>query len=233
MNSRVTNILFILILVFGSCKKETIRKGGYEIHGIDVSHHQSKISWDSLYKKDLNFVFIKATEGKTHTDNEFDFNWDEAKRIGLRRGAYHYFSIYSSPLDQAAHFINTVSLEDGDMPPVLDFEDFEGEEDSVITNRLQIWLEVIEKHYNIKPIIYTNFKLYNKFVKGRFNDYPLWIARYENEEKPSVDENEMCIWQYGNRGKISGIDGHVDFNVFLGPREKFDELCYSHSAVPH
>jgi len=231
LNYRIANILLIIILISSSCKKETVRKVGYDIHGIDVSHHQEKISWDSLCKKDLNFVFIKATEGKTHTDDEFDYNWEEAKRIGLKRGAYHFFSIYSSALEQAEHFINTVSLEDGDFPPVLDVENVEGLEDSVITKGVDLWLKAIENHYKTKPIIYTNVKLYNKYVKGRFDEYPLWLARYENDDEPALDKDGLCIWQYGNRGKMPGIGGHVDFNVFLGSKEKFDELCCPSSVI--
>jgi GH25 family lysozyme M1 (1,4-beta-N-acetylmuramidase) len=68
----------------------------YEIHGIDVSHHQDNINWDlvkSMQVKDIKigFAFIKATEGVGRVDSRFNRNWFGAKDAGMCRGAYHFF----------------------------------------------------------------------------------------------------------------------------------------------
>jgi lysozyme len=220
-------IPYLLILCLFSCKKDTKRLVGFDIEGIDVSHHQQKIYWDSLAKKNLTFVFVKATEGMSHTDTQFDFNWNEAKRIGLKRGAYHFFSTFTNATDQARHFIQTVKLEKGDLAPVLDFEDNiyflePGLKDSIYT-----WLTMVENHFRIKPIIYTNLNLYNNFIKPSFSNYPFWIARYQSDNLPIPNNSLSYIWQYGNRGRISGINGHVDLNVFLGTQTDFNNLCYT------
>jgi len=226
-----TNLQFIWLsclisLVVVSCKKDTIRKEDFEVEGIDLSHHQNEVNWDSLSKQDLQFVFMKATEGATHIDTNFHNNWDEANRIGLRRGAYHYFSIYSTSLEQAKNFIKTVQLSNGDMPPVLDFEEPGAQDDSTIRNNLRVWLTTIEGYYKVKPIIYTNLNLYNRFIKGEFEEYPLWLARYANDV-PAIQVDPCSFWQYGNRGKMPGIKGYVDFNVFMGNQGDLEQICFS------
>jgi len=217
----------MIIISLVSCKEDTVRLMGFPIEGIDISHHQKDIQWDSLTDQNFSFVFMKATEGIEHKDTKFDFNWVEAKRIGMKRGAYHFYRPDVGAGQQAVNFIETVTLEEGDLPPVLDFEhkgfkSFESLEDS-----LRLWLWVVEDYYKVKPIIYTNLNIYNDYIKTHFADYPLWIARYENGGYPISETKSPYIWQYGNRGRISGIDGHVDFNIFLGTQTDFEKLCYS------
>lgn len=225
MRNFFLSFLIIFSLTLHSCKKDTVRLNGYAIEGIDVSHHQKDIQWDSLINQNLKFVYMKATEGVTHTDTKFDYNWNEARRIGLKRGAYHFYTIDADATEQAKHFIETVKLEDGDLPPVLDFEHERMSYDASLPDSLSLWLSLIENYFNVKPIIYTNLKLYNTYIKNHFDKYPLWIARYNNIECPIPGTSSPYIWQYGNRGRLSGINGHVDFNIFLGSQTDFDNLC--------
>ncbi|MFT6002758.1 MAG: lysozyme, partial [Flavobacteriales bacterium] len=100
----------------------------YKVHGIDVSHHQGRINWEMVNKmkdKDLSldFAFIKATEGLSHKDRRFKYNWKNAKSQKIIRGAYHYFKPNVKAVKQANHFIRTVTLQKGDFPPVIDIEE--------------------------------------------------------------------------------------------------------------
>ena len=101
---------------------------GYEIHGIDISHHQGEIDWDELRdnglidKFPIRFIMIKATEGATKIDENFVDNFYQAREHGFTRGAYHFYSVHSPAKDQAAFFIKNAALENGDLPPVLDVE---------------------------------------------------------------------------------------------------------------
>ena len=101
---------------------------GYEIHGIDISHHQGRINWDELKDRGMinhcpiRFVMIKATEGSTQTDENFRDNFHQAREYGFTRGAYHFYSVHTPARRQAEHFISQVKLENGDLPPVLDVE---------------------------------------------------------------------------------------------------------------
>jgi len=216
-------------LLFTACQGPTERLEGYEVHGIDVSHHQAEINWDTIVVQEIDFVFMKASEGVELVDNCFGYNWDATKQAGLKRGAYHFFHPTLSATWQANNFINTVDLEYGDLPPVLDFEVTNRASETLILTRLQIWLDLVEQSYGIKPIIYTNQKLYKKYIVGNFDKYPIWMARY-NTIEPNMPQ-QWDFWQYGNRGQVKGIKGDVDLNVFRGGYLELEEMCLSPKAA--
>jgi lysozyme len=200
----------------------------FKMHGIDVSHHQDNIDWDAVKAMQvqqikIDFVFIKATEGLGRVDNTFRRNWFNAKQAGIPRGAYHYFISSKSGKAQAENFIATIQLEKGDLPPVLDIEQTNGASVEDIQQRTKDWLEMIEKQFNVKPIIYTNVDFYETFLAGKFDDYPLWIAHYLVQDKPRI-ERHWTFWQHNERGHVNGIDASVDFNVFNGDSTDFAKL---------
>lgn len=220
-------LLYISItIVLFSCDKTTYRLQDFEVHGIDVSRYQSYINWEKVLNQDIHFAFAKATEGVSHRDSTFLRNWLEMKRVGMKRGAYHFFRPSISAELQAQNFINFVEMEMGDLPPVLDVEVVNGVSKSEMLNGIRTWLFQVEINYNIKPIIYTNQDFYNKYISGNFEDYPIWIARYSSWRKPNLKANqEWDFWQYGNRGRLDGIEGNVDFNVFKGNYDELEDLC--------
>ncbi len=195
---------------------------GYEIHGIDISHHQGHIDWDKLKDEGLidkfpvRFIMIKATEGATQTDENFEENFYQAREYGFTRGAYHFYSVHSPAEWQATHFINQVKLENGDLPPVLDVEHKPNNQTneefkaSVLT-----WLNMVENHYKVKPIIYTYYKFKLKYLNDSvFDQYPYWIAHYYVD---SVEyKGRWKFWQHTDVGKLPGIKGNVDFNIYNG-----------------
>lgn len=100
---------------------------GFEVHGFDVSHHQGQIDWSELQKTQtapfpVRFVFMKASEGGDFSDTAFIHNFDEARKHGFIRGAYHFYNPKTDASRQADFFIRSVKLESGDLPPVLDIE---------------------------------------------------------------------------------------------------------------
>jgi lysozyme len=187
--------------------------------GLDVSEYQGKISWidvDTVENKyPVHFVFIRATVGIDRLDKQFDENWLGAKKSNLIRGAYHYYRPNENSLEQAALFIKTVSLEKGDLPPVLDIERLP-ENQSV--DRLKIglkrWLRAVEAHYKVKPIIYTGERYYDDFLKEEFSDYLFWIANY-NFYRENIQE-DWLFWQFTEKASVSGIKGNVDVNIYNG-----------------
>lgn len=218
----------ICILFLTSCAKETQRMQGYEVHGIDISHYQSYIQWDTIATQDIHFAFMKATEGLEFLDTLYCHNWEETKRVGIIRGAYHFFRPTLNPRTQAMNFRDNVSLEIGDLPPVLDVEVVDGASKAEIITGVKTWLHMVELHYGIRPIIYTNLKYYYRYLAGHFDDYPMWIARYENSNQPKLSAGKTWdFWQYGNRGQLKGINGDVDFNVFKGNIFELDEMTLS------
>jgi len=194
------------------------------MHGIDVSHYQSKIDWNKVVGEDIDFSFVKASEGEELQDSTFMYNWSEINRVGMKRGAYHFFRPSASSILQALNFTAVVDLKPGDLPPVLDIEVIDGVSTKLMVNRAEIWLDIIEKHYKIRPIIYTNLKFYNKHIADNFKGYPIWIARYNYEAPTLKYGTDWQFWQYGNRGQLEGIEGDVDFNVFNGTYEALSEM---------
>lgn len=205
-------------------KQETERRRDFTVHGVDVSHYQSCIEWDQLALQDIHFAFIKATEGKTLVDSLFTDNWENARTAGLHRGAYHFFRPQSPPLDQVLHFIRVVRLEPGDLPPVLDVETLDGCSPDTIIPLIRTWLTLVEAHYGVKPILYSNQKFYHRHLAGHFDDYPLWIARYSRDFPELGPERTWQFWQYGDRARLQGVDGYVDLNVYSGSHSDFASL---------
>lgn len=194
---------------------------GYEIHGIDISHYQGDINWDELHNAmiegcPLRFIMIKSTEGATKLDSKFKENFKQARENGYIRGAYHFWSNKSSARDQAYHFLDKVRLEDGDLPPVLDVEHKPQDQKVEDFQRdILTWLHIVEDKYHVKPIIYTYYKFKEKYLNAPvFDDYPYWIAHYY------VDKVEYKgpwkFWQHTDAGKLPGIKGYVDFNIYNG-----------------
>jgi lysozyme len=200
----------------------------YDIHGIDVSHHQAAIDWEAVKNMQdknvkIGFAFIKATEGLSNTDNIYRRNWFKAKEAKITRGAYHFFVSSKSGKAQAQNFIETVLLEKGDMPPVLDIEQTNGASVADIQQRAKDWLQMIEKQYKVKPIIYTNVDFYENFLAGKFDDYPLWVAHYLVQDKPRI-KRKWLFWQHNESGRVNGINAYVDFNAFNGDSTDFNNL---------
>jgi len=195
---------------------------GYEIHGIDISHHQGDIDWDELREKGMinetpiRFIMIKATEGATKIDDNFEDNFYQAREYGFTRGAYHFYSVHSPAKQQANFFINKVKLEKGDLPPVLDVEHKpKNQTDEEFKASVLEWLEIVERHYGVKPIIYTYYKFKLQYLSDPvFDEYPYWIAHYYVNEVEY--EGPWKFWQHTDVGKLPGIKGNVDFNIYNG-----------------
>jgi lysozyme len=116
-----------------------------------------------------------------------------------------------------------VVLESGDLPPVLDIETTNGASSETIRREVKEWLDALEARYSVKPIIYTNVDFYNHFLKGYFDDYPLWVAHYLQPHKPRI-KRDWVFWQHSERGRVNGISSKVDFNVFNGDTSEFRAL---------
>ena len=200
----------------------------YLIHGIDVSRHQQEISWGDVKQMKVNnvavgFAFIKATEGTDLVDIEYRNNMRNALAAGIPRGAYHFFIGSKSGKLQAANFVENVYLKKGDLPPVLDVEQTNGASVLDVQQRVADWLQLVEKRFKVKPIIYSNINFYNTFLAGRFDDYPLWVAHYLEKNKPRIQRN-WVFWQHNETGHVNGIRTSVDFNVFNGDSTAFKNM---------
>lgn len=202
---------------------------GYSIHGIDISHHQGDIKWDKVANAQINnepisFVFVKATEGQDHMDENFNDNFYQARENGFLRGAYHYFKPNISATRQAQFFLKQVHLEEGDLPPVLDIEERGSAPLEVFQQQALTWLKAVEDHYGVKPILYTNFKFKQDYLNtNAFERYPYWIAHYYVRSLKYT--GTWKFWQHTDCGRIDGIKEKVDFNIYNGSMYELKQLC--------
>lgn len=200
---------------------------GYKVHGIDISHYQGQVNWKMLEQTrqgqfPIQFIFMKATEGGDFPDKRFVANFDSAKAHGFIRGAYHFYNPKTDANKQADFFINSVKLEPGDLPPVLDIEK-KGKDMKKLQADLKHWLRRIESHYGVKPIIYASYKFKTRYLNDSvFNSYPYWIAHYYVD---SVEyKGDWKFWQHTDVGTLPGIKEQVDLNIFNGGKEGLDVL---------
>lgn len=203
------------------------------LHGIDVSRYQREVNWQHVKESNIAFAFIKATEGDFLKDAYFDRNWEHSQQNGIKRGAYHFYLPWVDVEKQLALFKNTVTLQPGDLAPVLDIETFDREvSDAQLRRDVQRWLTGVEEHYGVKPIIYTNQVFYNQKLRGYFKGYHFWIARYQDAEPYTHQNDKMAFWQYSEKGKVRGIDYPVDVNWFYGDLNALNNLCLPTPVLP-
>jgi lysozyme len=202
----------------------------YSVHGIDISKHQNKINWKQVEEMQVNgeklaFVFIKASEGATRNDDYFQKNWKSAGKTKLLRGAYHFFRPVKDSRIQAFLFMHQLKLKKGDLPPVVDIERGNRQSTKHIQESLKDFLDVLEHEYSVKPIIYTNLSFYTKHLAGKFDDYPIWIAYYKDDPFQLPGNKSWSFWQHSECGRVNGIRGMVDFNVFHGNIGQLRAMC--------
>ena len=223
--------------------------GHYAMH--DISRYQHgrgrryyPIHWRQLRitdlgrlsKKDISgqvdypvsFVYIKSTEGSTIRNRFYRADYLQARRNGIRCGAYHFFSVRSTARAQARHFLRNSYFRSGDLPPVLDVEPTDRQIAQIggideLFRRVRTWMNIVRRRTGVRPILYVNQRFVNKYL-GLAPDikqnYNVWIARY-GEYKPDI---KLVFWQLSPDGRVSGIHGDVDINVFNGYQEQFDRF---------
>ena len=202
----------------------------FPVRGIDVSEYQGEINWPMLSAQDIEFAFIKATEGSGYTDPYFTENWENAKQSGLDVGAYHFFSFESSGASQARHFLEVTGMrwEEGCLPPVIDVElygDFEKNPPDAKMVRMQLlgMVHRIEDACGTAPILYAPRQAYRLYLQEGFEQCDVWIRDvwfYPELE----DGRQWKFWQFSDKGLLAGYGGvepYIDLNLFYGSADEY------------
>lgn len=201
---------------------------GEHLHGIDVSHYQGRIDWDEVAKDPkAGFVYLKATEGTSITDDTYKRNFQECKRVGLKVGSYLFFRPQYSAKAQFDLFLSMVDTKKQDLLPLIDAEAIRGVSIAVFQQRLLELCDLFEKEYGKKPLIYTGQNFYNKNIHGnaRLREYKYFIACYAFDEPVLYGDDDFLMWQYTAHGSIKGIRGNVDQSRFVG-KHSLREIIY-------
>jgi lysozyme len=203
------------------------------VQGIDVSHFQGVVDWQQVAKAGMSFAFAKATEGITYVDPQFATNWAGIKAAGLVRGAYHFFEANDDATAQAQHFLATVQLVPGDLPPVLDIETTAGVSDPQVWSGVATWLQIVEQATGRQPIIYTAPGFWNSQAPNlTLTRYPLWLADYAAQAVLPHGWTSWLFWQHSQSGSVAGVTGAVDLDLFSGTLQQLQELAITGSPSP-
>lgn len=202
--------------------------GRYPVRGVDVSSYQGEIDWETLAKEDIQFAFLKATEGSGFEDPFFQANIHGASQTDLRIGAYHFFSFESPGQTQADNFISVVPKLEHMLPPVIDVELYASNlhampSREVVKPELVDLLSRLEAHYGMKPILYATEHSYTLYLEGDYQEYDIWIRNVLKKPKLS-DGRSWTFWQYTSKERLPGYVGKetfIDMNVFSGSPEDF------------
>ena len=181
--------------------------------GVDVSAHQGRIDWDALARADVRFAYIKASEGATYVDPRFATNWRDAGRAGVRRGAYHRYTLCRTAEAQAANFFRTAPRAPDALPPAVDVENFQDCNSREAVAHIEEFLNTVEARYGARPILYVT----RQFHDAHERDFPrerFWIRSLY--APPEFRRGVWVIWQHHNHAQRPGIDAPVDLDAFRG-----------------
>ncbi|MBX3568415.1 MAG: glycoside hydrolase family 25 protein [Rhizobiaceae bacterium] len=195
----------------------------YPVHGTDVSKYQTDVDWVTAKASGISFAFIKATEGGDRVDDRFREHWNGARSAGVPRGAYHFYYFCRPASEQAAWYIANVPRERSAMPPVLDME-WNPHSPScklrpsaeTVRSEMRTFLQIVERHYGKKPIIYTSIDFFEDNDLASFTGYSYWLRSVADHPGDRYGAHPFTFWQYTGTGIVPGIRGKADINVFNG-----------------
>lgn len=194
--------------------------------GIDVSHYQGEVYWQTVQNIGVDFAFIKATEGIHYRDPTYFEHATALQNSSIYSGAYHFFLPAENAIQQAKHFVKTVKQHQHrhQLAPVLDIEITQGQTPQAIKAAVDEWLEYVEDALNCRPVIYTDIRYWQTTLAAR-NDYPLWLAEYASQlQIPDKQKSHLRVWQYSNKGRVTGVQHVVDLNLIDLREQTLEQL---------
>jgi lysozyme len=240
---RIGTILTILVLaslamagvayLTGLWKPALRTASFYPVRGVDVSNHQGEVNWPAVASEKIAFAYLKATEGGDFKDRRFAENWKKAAAAGVLRGAYHFFTFKTPGKIQAENFISAVSRDPSALPPAVDLE-FWGNGKvhpgvAEFRSELEDFLKRLRNRYGKEPVIYTSAEFYNPYLKG-YRLKRLWIR--DTLASPRVPgAGRWLFWQFTEKGRVRGIHGDVDLDVFSGGTRDLESLASDASVL--
>jgi len=193
--------------------------------GPDVSSHQGAIDWGKV-KGAYSTAFIKATEGRTFTDERLGTNLKGARDAGISIGAYHFArpDNNSAPAEVNAfvervesHGFKFISYADwkAGKPGVLGVLDFEHAPFSPAW--AHAWGADFKRRTGVAAALYGYGSSLNPILNARTQFAFVWLAAYVSDWKPyyAGEDSDVHFWQYTDKGTCPGISGPCDLNRYL------------------
>ena len=194
-----------------------VNRQQYPVVGIDVSAHNGVVDFDSVAAAGVDFVFIKASEGRTFRDPAFVRNYSAARRTPLAVGAYHFFRFECDGISQARNLLGAIGDLRPDLPLAIDVEEWANDATvptALVVERLMAMVNEL-RHAGHSVIVYTNMNGHSRFLRDL--DVELWICSFTS---PPL-AHPWRLWQHSHVGRLPGIRGRVDMNTFNGSRDQW------------
>jgi lysozyme len=85
-----------------------------------------------------------------------------------------------------------------------------------VLEKMQVFLDKLERHYGKRPIIYTAPDFYEDNLQGELKGYPFWLRSVAAHPSKRYPDRRWMFWQYSGSGLSHGVSGRIDLNVFSG-----------------
>ena len=208
------------------------------VQGIDVAKYQGDIDWQRVRASGISFAWLKVSEGGDHVDSRFYDNWEGAAAAGVPRGAYHFMYWCRTASEQAVWFSQAVPQDPMQLPPVLDLE---WNNDSPTCSqrlpreealeKIRVLLKSMEYHTGKRPVIYTDINFHRDVLEGEFRNHEFWLRSVAAEPQERFRNRPFAFWQYTATGRVPGVRGDVDRNVFNGSEKDWKRWLKSHGVA--
>ncbi len=188
--------------------------------GIDVSKWQGNIDFDLLKQDGVEFVMIRVgttsrTNGEYVLDPKFIQNITNANRVGIDVGLYFYSYANSkeSALADAEWVLEQIQGYDVSLPIAFDWEEWSSFNDFNVsfyglTSIADTFLNRLEEE-GYQGMLYSS----KTYLENIWLEQPhdIWLAHYTTK---TDYQGKYRMWQLCNNGRVDGIKGDVDIDIW-------------------
>lgn len=183
------------------------------VKGIDVSVFQGKIDWKKVKNSEIKFAIIRGSFGRYEKDEKFELNYVNAKNVGMPVGYYHYTyaNTVEKAIQEADFVIHNLKDKQFEYPIVFDIEDksITGLSKALLTSITKAFCEkVTAAGYYVSIYSFASF-LNTKLDMTVLKNYDVWVAQWNDK---CTYTGPYGMWQYSDKGHVSGISGAVDMD---------------------
>ena len=198
---------------------------GESVLGLDVSSHQGVIDWQKVRAAGFEFVMIRVgyrgyESGLLNVDSRAQQNYEGARAAGLKVGAYFFSQAVNDAeaREEAAFVMDQIALWRVEMPVVFDWEYVDASartaamDKAALTRCTRAFVSTVEAA-GYDAMVYFNPHLSRNLLDlEQLVDIPFWLALYTDQ---MTFDHRIQMWQYTQEGRIPGIEGNVDINLWL------------------
>ena len=196
------------------------------IPGIDVSYYQGKIDWEKVKASGIEFAIIRlgyrgyGQEGKLVEDKMAYENLEGALDAGLKVGVYFFSQAITveEAVEEAEFVLKRIKVYDITMPVVFDWEYISEEartakmDRRTLTDCYKAFCEKIAEAGYTPMAYFNSYQSRQLMYLHELEDYPFWLALYSDR---MTYPYRFEMWQYTDSGRVPGIEGNVDINLYF------------------